>query len=195
MRTRNLEEIEFIRRHIENLSFPLKISSEEEKEEEKEKEKEKNIKSKYKINNNNKNKSKEKKEKELINKNFDEIYEIYNNDKEYKKECEIKERIKSLKSSKIASFQYNGKLSQEKKFMNKKFNLKDFMKILDKNEHQSRNETVFEDDFSSSDSYDSDLFYLNKKVPKDYKIRTKEDLIENEDNLLEIMRVLNLNQK
>ena len=84
---------------------------------------------------------------------------------------------------------------KKKKSMNQRFNIKDFFTILEKNNHQSRNETVYEDDFSSSDSYDSELFNLSKKVPKNYKNKTKENLNENEDNLLEIMRVLNLNQK
>ena len=186
MRTTNPEEIEFIRIHIENLSFP--IYSEQ---------KEKNL---LKNKTNNKKKQKKQKQekeedKDLIDKNFNEIYELYNNDIEYKKELEKIERLKSLKISKIDSFQCRGKASEETKFINLKFNIKDCSKIFEKNNHHTRNETIYEDDFSSSDSYESDLFDFKKKVPKNPRLKTKQDFYDNEDNLMEIMKVLNLNQK
>ena len=67
--------------------------------------------------------------------------------------------------------------------------------MLDRNNHSSRQESKYEDDFSSSDSYDSELFTLNQGAAKNFKFKTNEDIDENKENLKEIMRVLSLSQK
>ena len=171
--------IELLRKNIENLSIPL--------DEEKLKSTNKNNKK-----NNNKNQSKK---NDLIEKSFNEIYEIYNNDNEYKQKCEEKERIKALKPSCYEFIQINGSLNREKSFKKEKYKINECIKILEKNNHKSRQESIYEDDFSSSDSYDSELFNLIGTAPKDFRFKTRQDLKENEENLLEIMRVINLNQK
>ena len=65
---------------------------------------------------------------------------------------------------------------------------------MEKNDHHSRHESKYEDDFSSSDSYDSDLFKLNQEVPRNFKFKTKSDIANHKENLTEVMRVLSLSQ-
>ncbi len=83
------------------------------------------------------------------------------------------------------------KKNQKKRNTFKKFDFYDCLSILEKNNHKGRHETAFEEDFSSSDSYDSDFFSLKKKAPKKLKLKSRKDLKDNEDNFLEIIRVLN----
>ena len=170
--------IELLRKNIENLTIPINCMS---KKEEKLKPPQIN--------------KKEKKINDLIEKGFKEIFEIYDNDKEYKKKLEEKKRIKNLKPSSSQSIKINGNLSKEKSFMKKKFHINECFEILEKNNHHSRHESIYEDDFSSSDSYDSELFNLSGTAPKDFRLRTKRDLKENENNLMEIIRVINLSLK
>ena len=184
----NLEEIEFLRKHIENLCLPIDYNSKSEKYE-KTAVKQSEIKNKnnYKIG---------KKEEDLIDKNFNEIYELYNNDKEYKKKKEGKKRLKALKISHIISFQCSARKNQNKIVIpKKKFVIKEYTKILEKNQHKARNETKFEDDFSSSDSYDSELFSFENTIPKNFTIKKKKDLLQNEDNLIKFMKFFQLNQQ
>ena len=173
MRSRHLEQIEDLRKQIENLSMPI----------DKTKVKKKGIKDKE----NNKEKIFN---DDLINKNFDEIYDLYNNDKEYKQKNEEEERLKNIKTSFVGSIYIKGKLNQEKKFKSQKFDFYECMDILEKNDHHGRHETNYEEDFSSSDSYDSDLFNLNQIAPTNFKFKTKGDLTNNQENLLEIVKVL-----
>ena len=180
MRSRHIEQIEDLRKQIENLSIPI----------DKTKIKKKGIKDKVKEN------DKEKKlNDDLINKNFDEIYDLYNNDKEYKQKKEEEERLKNIKISFVGSINIKGKLNQEKKLKSQKFDFYECMDILEKNDHHGRHETNYEEDFSSSDSYDSDLFNLNQTAPKNFKFKTKGDLKNNQENLLEIVRVLKAYQQ
>ena len=190
MRATQLEEIEFLRKRIENLSIPINYSSKEEKKYTPKKQKKKSLTTKIDI-----NKKEREKEIDILEKNFDEIYEIYNNDIEYKKELKEKERRKALKTNHIESIQFKGKIKQEKKILDLKFNINNFNKMLDRNNHSSRQESKYEDDFSSSDSYDSELFTLNQSAAKNFKFKTNEDIDENKENLKEIMRVLSLSQK
>ena len=178
MRARNSEEIEFLRKRIENLSIPINYNPKNEKKR-----------------NNSKNNKKDniKKHDDILEKSFNEIYELYSNDIEYKIELREKERKKALKQNHVASIQCNG-LNQQKKYLEPKFNVNNFMKMVEKNGHHSRKESKFEDDFSSSDSYDSDLFKLNQKVPKNFKFKRSNDIKNNKENLTEIMRVLSLSQ-
>ena len=178
MRVRNSEEIEFLRKRIENLSIPINYNP---------------INEKKKSHSKNKKKENKKKQNYIIDKKFNEIYELYNNDIEYKIDLREKERQKSLKQSHIASIQCDG-LNQKKKFLEPKFNLNSFIKILEKNDHHSRHESKYEDDFSSSDSYDSDLFKFNQQAPKKFKFKNRSDIYNNKENLAEIMRVLSLSQ-
>ena len=183
MRSKNLKQIENIRKQIENLIIP------DDKKKSKKNKKEKDVLI------SDKDKDKEKDINDNINKKFDELYDLFNNDKEYKKRLKEKERLDSMKISNTDSIYIKGKLNQEKIVKSKTLKFIDCIEILEKNEHQGRHEANFEDDFSSSDSYDSDLFTLNDKVPKNFKFKTKEDLKENEQNLLEIVRVLKAYQQ
>ena len=56
----------------------------------------------------------------------------------------------------------------------------------------SRYEPVYEDEFISSDSYDTDLIDLKGIVNKKTKINTTEKLNENKENLKSIFRVLKI---
>ena len=55
-----------------------------------------------------------------------------------------------------------------------------------------RYEAEYEDEFISSDSYDTDLINIKNKVNKNYIIKTKQSLIDNKDNLIEINKVIKL---
>ena len=185
MRERNLEEIDYLRKRIENLTIPINKSQ---KNENKSVDNLK-IKNKYEEDYD----IKIKKREEL----FNEIYELYDKDIEYKKNLKEKERLKTLKKDKIDSFIYDGKLNKKKgkKLLEYKYNIDTFKEILNKNEHKSKKETKYEDDFSSSDSYDSSLINLNQNIPKNFKLKTKKDIKENENNFKEIMKLLSLTQK
>lgn len=193
MQTAHSEEIEFLRKNIETLSLPL---SENNSIINKNSKISKN-KNKYKNNILLEEKNDEDEKKNHINeieKNFDEIYQLYNNDKKYKLELEEKERNKLLKSTHLNSIQLNGKNYLKEKIIPPKLDVNESYKIIEKNNHQGRHETNYEDDFSSSDSYESEFFTIKRKIPKHFKLRKKEDLIENKDNIIEIVRVLKLSK-
>ena len=182
MLTNKLEEIEYLRLRIENLSIPINKSKKNE------------INSTNSKNNkiqeeDDENNEKIKKREQL----FNEIYELYENDIEYKKKIKEKERLKALDIEKSDDFYIEKK--NEKKYMEYKFKIKPFKELLDKNNHKSKLESKYEEDFSSSDSYDSDLFDLKEKAPKNFKFKTKEDIYENKGNLEAIMKTLSLSQK
>ena len=174
MKSGNIKQIENIRKQIENLVFP----------------KENNKKNKKVIKEINIFNEEKKDTTDDINKKFDEIYDLFNNDKEYKKKIKEEERLKKIKISNIDSFYLKGKFNKEKIVNSKKFEFYDCINVLEKNNHQGRNETNYEEDFSSSDSYDSDLYTLKNRAPKNFKFKTKDDIKNNEGNLLEIIRVL-----
>jgi hypothetical protein len=73
------------------------------------------------------------------------------------------------------------------------YDFKESLELLDRNNHEGRKETRYEDDFSSSDSYESDLFEINTKVPKNFKLKTKKDFDKAQNNIKEIVKVLKLN--
>ena len=182
MLANKLEEIEYLRLRIENLSIPINKSK------------------KIEINStnskNNKIQEEDDENNEKIKKReqlFNEIYELYDNDIEYKKKIKEKERLKTLDIEKSDDFYIDKK--NEKKYMEYKFKIKPFKELLDKNNHKSKQESKYEEDFSSSDSYDSDLFDFKEKATKNFKFKTKEDIYENKGNLEAIMKTLSLSQK
>ena len=158
MLTNKLEEIEYLRLRIENLSIPI-------------------------------NKSK----KIEINSTNSKNNKIQEEDDENKEKIKEKERLKALDIEKSDDFYIEKK--NEKKYMEYKFKIKPFKELLDKNNHKSKLESKYEEDFSSSDSYDSDLFDLKEKAQKNFKFKTKEDIYENKGNLEAIMKTLSLSQK
>ena len=182
METTPLEGIEILRENIEKLTIPISNSPMKQK-------------PKNKI----KNKNKEKKEEKRniitndIEKDFNEIYNLYVNDKEYKIQQEEKERNKLLKFTHFDSFQILGnKYYRDKKTLKQNYNFQESLELIDRVNHEGRKETKYEDDFSSSDSYESDLFEINKKVPKNFKLKTNKDFKKAKDNINEIVKVLRL---
>ena len=187
METAHLEEIEILRQNIENLTIPISNSFMNVK---------KTKSPKDKINNKNKE-IKDEKQNNInneIEKDFNEIYNLYANDKQYKIEQEKKERNKLLKITNFESHQFLGdKYYREKKKLNQSYDFKESLELFDRNNHKRRKETRYEDDFSSSDSYESDLFEINTKVPKNFKLKTKKDFDKAQNNIKEIVKVSKLN--
>ena len=194
------EEIEFLRKNIENLSFSReeindtisngnklnkkniiiynktgkKIFIDEDEENKKNN-----------INKNNTKNFEDKKKK--ISKIFDDIYDnIYSKDIKYF----FNERIKKFKEVHYDSIECQAGYFKKKK--KHKFNINECLDIINSNGHQSRYEAIFEDEFISSDSYDTELFNLKKTVKKEFEIKTNKHLAENKDNLNEIMKVLRI---
>ena len=194
------DEIEFLRKNIENLSFSReeindtisngnklnkkniiiynktgkKIFIDEDEENKKNN-----------INKNNTKNFEDKKKK--ISKIFDDIYDnIYSKDIKYF----FNERIKKFKEVHYDSIECQAGYFKKKK--KHKFNINECLDIINSNGHQSRYEAIFEDEFISSDSYDTELFNLKKTVKKEFEIKTNKHLAENKDNLNEIMKVLKI---
>ena len=194
------EEIEFLRKNIENLSFSReelndtmsngnkmnkkniiiynktgkKIFIDEDEENENNN-----------IYINNPNNFEEK--KIAINKIFNDIYDnIYSKDINYF----FNKRVKKFKEVHYDSIECRAGYYQKKK--KHKFNINECLDMINSNGHQSRYEAIFEDEFISSDSYDTELFNLKKNVKKDFEIKTNKHLAENKDNLNEIMKVLKI---
>ena len=125
--------------------------------------------------------------KVYISKIFDEIYDnIYSKDINYF----FREKIKEFKEVHYDSIECHAGYFQKKK--KHKFNINECLDLIDSNGHQSRYEAMFEDEFISSDSYDTELFNLKKPVKKEFEIKTNKNLADNKDNLNEIMKVLKL---
>ena len=196
------EEIEFLRKNIENLSFSKEeINDNISNGLNKQKKKNEKIYNKTgkKIiiddddEDNNKNNcniknSKNFKEKKIhISKIFDDIYDnIYSKDIKYF----FNERIKKFQEVHYDSIECRAGYFQKKK--RRKFNINECLDTINANGHQSRYEAIFEDEFISSDSYDTELFNLKKKVKKEFEIKTNKNLADNKDNLNEIMKVLKI---
>ena len=198
-------EIEILRKNVEELSLPFddNINKEENK---------KKIKKQQNLNNTQKkiitdddddeddddyyeiNKIKKTKEEELFKqkkiffeKQFDDVFDnIYKKDKKYFYE----QRIKNFQEVHFDSIECKANYYQKKR--KNRFNLKECLDIINENDHQSRNETIFEDEFVSSDSYDTDLFNLKTKVGKNFEIKTRNNFTENKENLNEIIKVLKI---
>ena len=213
------EEIEFLRKNIEDLTLP---SNEDILKETKNKKKlKKNLKKKFnnsellksKINNKiisddekdendysskekeiNINKSKEEKEKQRFQEKKIEIEKIFNDiyDNIYIKDAQYfcEQRTKQFKEVHYDSIECRGVYFPKKK--KNKFDLNEIFEIIEKNDHQMRYEAEYEDEFISSDSYDNELFNLKTKVNKNFIIKTKQSLIENKDNLNEIVKAIKI---
>ena len=186
------EEIEFLRKNIENLSFSKQNKKNEKIDYNKTGKKiiindndEDNDK-----NNDNcdiKNSKNFKEKKIHISKIFDDIYDnIYSKDIKYF----FNERIKKFQEVHYDSIECRAGYFQKKK--RHKFNINECLDSINANGHQSRYEAIFEDEFISSDSYDTELFNLKKNVKKEFEIKTNKNLAENKDNLNEIMKVLKI---
>ena len=122
-----------------------------------------------------------------ISKIFDDIYDnIYSKDINYF----FNERIKKFKEVHYDSIECQAGYFKKKK--KHKFNINECLDMINSNGHQSRYEAIFEDEFISSDSYDTELFALKKNVKKELEIKTNKHLAENKDNLNEIMKVLKI---
>lgn len=122
-----------------------------------------------------------------ISKIFDDIYDnIYSKDINYF----FNERIKKFKEVHYDSIECQAGYFKKKK--KHKFNINECLDMINSNGHQSRYEAIFEDEFISSDSYDTELFALKKNVKKEFVIKTNKHLAENKDNLNEIMKVLKI---
>ena len=122
-----------------------------------------------------------------ISKIFDDIYDnIYSKDINYF----FNERIKKFKEVHYDSIECQAGYFKKKK--KHKFNINECLDMINSNGHQSRYEAIFEDEFISSDSYDTELFALKKNVKKEIEIKTNKHLAENKDNLNEIMKVLKI---
>ncbi len=122
-----------------------------------------------------------------ISKIFDDIYDnIYSKDINYF----FNERIKKFKEVHYDSIECQAGYFKKKK--KHKFNINECLDMINSNGHQSRYEAIFEDEFISSDSYDTELFALKKNVKKEFEIKTNKHLAENKDNLNEIMKVLKI---
>ena len=127
------------------------------------------------------------KKKLEISKIFDDIYDnIYSKDINYF----FNERIKKFKEVHYDSIECQAGYFKKKK--KHKFNINECLDMINSNGHQSRYEAIFEDEFISSDSYDTELFALKKNVKKEFEIKTNKHLAENKDNLNEIMKVLKI---
>ena len=183
------EEIEFLRKNIENLSFSIqkkkheKIYNNTGKKIIIDDNDEDNDKNNCSIKN-----SKNFKEKKIhISKIFDDIYDnIYSKDIKYF----FNERIKKFQEVHYDSIECRAGYFQKKK--RHKFNINECLDTINANGHQSRYEAIFEDEFISSDSYDTELFNLKKNVKKEFEIKSNKNLAENKDNLNEIMKVLKI---
>ena len=122
-----------------------------------------------------------------ISKIFDDIYDnIYSKDINYF----FNERIKKFKEVHYDSIECQAGYFKKKK--KHKFNINECLDMINSNGHQSRYEAIFEDEFISSDSYDTELFALKKNIKKEFEIKTNKHLAENKDNLNEIMKVLKI---
>ena len=122
-----------------------------------------------------------------ISKIFDDIYDnIYSKDINYF----FNERIKKFKEVHYDSIECQAGYFKKKK--KHKFNINECLDMINSNGHQSRYEAIFEDEFISSDSYDTELFALKRNVKKEFEIKTNKHLAENKDNLNEIMKVLKI---
>ena len=122
-----------------------------------------------------------------ISKIFDDIYDnIYSKDINYF----FNGRIKKFKEVHYDSIECQAGYFKKKK--KHKFNINECLDMINSNGHQSRYEAIFEDEFISSDSYDTELFALKKNVKKEFEIKTNKHLAENKDNLNEIMKVLKI---
>ena len=127
------------------------------------------------------------KKKLEISKIFDDVYDnIYSKDINYF----FNERIKKFKEVHYDSIECQAGYFKKKK--KHKFNINECLDMINSNGHQSRYEAIFEDEFISSDSYDTELFALKKNVKKEFEIKTNKHLAENKDNLNEIMKVLKI---
>ena len=175
-------EIEFLRKNIENITIPAENYSPLFY----------NSKKIEKAKKNNSNKTSKNiidfETKIKIEKNFEESYNIYKNDRKYKL---------SLKGKKFKEVHYDSihcrAIYNPKKKKNK-FNIDECLEVLEQNAHQVRNEAEFEDEFYSSDSYDTELFNMKSKVNKNFIIKTKKNMIDNINNLNEIIDVIKLCQ-
>jgi len=188
MEASHLEIIEFLRKDIENLTIPISNSPMNNNK--------KPNSPKNKINNKYEeiNEEEQDKNNNEIEKEFNEIYNLYANDKEYKLQQEEKERNKLLKITHFESHQILGNnYYRENNILNQKLDLKQSLELIERNNHKGRKMANFEEDFSSSDSYESEFFEIKKKVPRDFKLKTNEDFKEAQDNIKEIVKVLELN--
>lgn len=139
-------------------------------------------------------KLKEIKEKELseknriqVDKNFENVYNnIYCKDLKYY----FKKKTRLYKEVHYDSIEYRPVFFPKKKKY--KFDFNDIYDTIERNDHQMRYEAEYEDEFISSDSYDTDLINIKNKVNKNYIIKTKQSLIDNKDNLIEINKVIKL---
>lgn len=129
-----------------------------------------------------------------INEEFENLYKSIKNDKEYNSSIKEKERNKCLVPYKCINLKINKKFDFFKEFYEDKFNLKEFVDVIKKNNHHKRNNPKFEDDFSSSDSYETEFFKIEKKIKRKFKIKSEKDIIKNIKNLKEIMKVVKLSQ-
>ena len=193
------EEIEFLRKNIEILSLPS--TSNESIIEEKQRKKLQKKKNKLNVSKINKkiildddNEEIEEKKYEnnneikQIEKKFDELYDnVYIKDTEYF--CQ--QRTKLFKEVHYDSIECRAIYIPKKK--KNKFDINEIIDIIENKVHQERIESKFEDEFISSDSYDEDVFDM-KKINKKYVIKTKQDFLENRDNLNEIIKVINISK-
>jgi hypothetical protein len=194
-------EIEILRKNVEELSLPFDDNINKEENKKNKKEKNLNVSRKKIITDNEDddedyyemNKIKEskgelfKQKKIFYEKQFDDVFDnIYKKDKKYFYD----QRIKNFQEVHFDSIECKAGYYQKKR--KNRFNLKECLDIINENDHQSRNETIFEDEFVSSDSYDTDLFNLKTKVGKNFEIKTRNNFTENKENLNEIMKVLKI---
>ena len=114
---------------------------------------------------------------------------MYNNI--YKKDYKYfyTQRTKKFKEIHYDSFEYKAINVPKNK---SKLTFKEMFEEIQNYGHQSRYEAPNEEDFISSDSYDTDLIDLKTEVGKNYKIKTKENLKNNKENLREIVRVIKI---
>ena len=192
----NLEEIEYFRKNIKRLSLQSKDNISEEKQRNK-LHKEKKFLPVSKINKkiilDDDEEIKEKnyyinEEKKQIEKKFKEVYDnVYIKDTKYF----YQQRTKLFKEVHYDSIECRAIYIPKKK--KNKFDVNEMINIIENKEHQARNEAKFEDEFISSDSYDEDVFDM-KKINKKYVIKTKQDFLENRDNLNEMIKVINISK-
>jgi len=171
------KEIEYIRKEIENISMPI-ISD-----------KNKSLRI-----DTNKKSFKERiidnEREEKLNNDFNAIYELYNNDEEYKRKIKKLSQLKKLTPVRLNSIECGGNKNLNLANKPEKFKIRKCIEIIGNSNHHARNEANFEDDFSSSDSYDSNLFPLEKKAPKNFKFRSTNVLEKHRGNLNIIVSVL-----
>ena len=192
----NLEEIEYFRKNIKRLSLQSNDNISEEKQRNK-LHKEKKFLPVSKINKkiilDDDEEIKEKnyyinEEKKQIEKKFKEVYDnVYIKDTKYF----YQQRTKLFKEVHYDSIECRAIYIPKKK--KNKFDVNEMINIIENKEHQARNEAKFEDEFISSDSYDEDVFDM-KKINKKYVIKTKQDFLENRDNLNEMIKVINISK-